>query len=317
MTKISISFGFVILLGLSGCGAGAPQVQKMDNGKCSYGEIKGKEYKYKGKPEYISNTFLYNPNLRPYQQVDNRVYEPLTKGFKVLETGFTTAENRYFNQSPILSILRYSKDSIDNNDIYIFDSGVSTKIISRDCNVFYTQIKHIDEFRQSLSNIDGSELSIDDIINIVGSKNLKKLDFTALIKYDRFEKTYKIRTPELYSFFIRGSVKNKRTLYVQLYASLDFFKKWGFIDKSIDTDGKKHTVVKITTDTDCSDPNNCILTETIGISLSIDFLEKNKKGFEIKAYGSKEQIIKVPGAMVRSFLAGVEQAKKLTKHRNE
>lgn len=309
MKKISILFGFVILLGLSGCDTGVPEVYKSASGKCSYGDIKGKEYKYTGEYQYMDIIFLHNPNIEAYQQMGNEVYAPLMKGFKILKTGITTAENRAYNESPILSDLRYNKGSIDNNDIYILDGGVSTKIISKECQIFYTQIKSVSEFEDSLSNIDGTELSINDITNIAGSKNFRKSDFKATIKYDRFEKTHKIHTPELYSSFIRGAVKDKTVLYVQLYTSLYFKNKWGFIDKAIDTDGKKHTVVKISTDTDCSQVNNCSLTETIGIALSIDFLEKYKKGFEIKAYGTKEKVIKIPGAMVRSFLSGINKAK--------
>ena len=317
MKKISILSGVIVLLFLAGCGAGAPQVLKNNDGKCSYKEIQGKEYKYKGKYQYMQITFLHNPNLQSYEQMGNKVYEPLMKGFKILETGVTTAENRYYNESPILSGSRYAKSSFNNNDIYILDSGVSTKIVSEKCQIFYTQIKYVSRFRDSLSNIDGSELSIEDIRNIAGSKNFIKDDFKATISYDRFEKSYKILTPELYSTFIRGSMKNNDILYVQLYTSLYFNDKWGFIDKSIDTNGKKHSVVKISTDTDCSGSYGCSLTETIGISLSIDFLKRNKKGFEIKAYGSKEKIIKVPGAMVRSFLSGIENAKKLTKQSSQ
>ncbi len=315
--KKSILFKVIVLLFLSGNGVCAPQVFKTNDEKCSYGEIKGKEYKYKGKYKYMNITFLHNPNLQSYEQMGDKVYKPLIKGFKVLETGLTTAENKYYNDSSILSSLRYDKEAIEHNDIYILDGGVSTKIVSEKCQIFYTQIKYVSRFRDALSNIDGTELSIEDIRNIAGSQNFAKTDFKATMKYDRFEKIHKIRTPELHSSFVRGSLKDGNILYVQLYTSLYFNGKWGFIDKSIDTDGNKHTVVKITTDTDCSRSSGCRLTETIAISLSIDFLKRNKKGFEIKAYGSKEKIIKVPGAMVRSFLLGVENAKKQTKHSSQ
>ena len=70
-------------------------------------------------------------------------------------------------------------------------------------------------------------------------------------------------------------------------------------------------MVKISTDTDCSysDMLGCKLTETIGVTVSEEFLNKNRDGFELKVFGTKEKIVKVSSHMVESFLSGLNKAK--------
>ncbi|MFQ5346443.1 MAG: hypothetical protein ACE5ED_01195 [Rhodothalassiaceae bacterium] len=151
-----------------------------------------------------------------------------------------------------------------------------------------------------------------------GDRPLEKLKLTADIKYDKFVKSYDVSTPFYDNMLIRGSVdaKSNRIIYVQLYTDLVFFEEWGYIETSIDTDGNRHEVTQISSDVDCySEFLGCELTEGIGITLSKDFLESHRNGFEIKAYGAQEKIITVPRQLIESFLLGLDKAIQQSKNK--
>lgn len=316
---LSLMLSIMLSIMLVGCLGSSPKVYSSGDSKvdskvdssgdskdCSYDKIQGKSFKYIGNPEYIHLSFIYNQNSQRYQQMNLKNYESIRiNNFKILETGIITEENSQHNRKPIFKSIRYSQDNIGEH-VYEYDSGFSRKVITEDCKIYYLNQYLISGYKSNIRNSDESELNDDDLTYIIGKEALKKLSFESTIEYDKFNKTTKISTPFLKNTLIRGNFLNHKELNVQLYTNLVFKHKWGFIRNAVDTDGKTHKVVQISTDTDCS-KYGCTLTETIGIDLSLDFLKKHQNGFEIKAYGAEERIINVPATMVKSFLKATEE----------
>lgn len=317
------------LIALAGCQSTAPAkydavvqttsedktgqiIANYSNKGCAFYAINTKPYKLAdSSKKYVTNSFFYDPSREKYNQLDKAIYQPLiTQNFKVVETGVVTAED-LTNRKPFLSKYRYFEEELDGTP-YKRDKTYSTKVVTEDCIIFYlhggttaSSIKSI------IVNIDGSKITDKNIIEFIGSKPLDTYEMDASVKYDRFEKAIKISTPLYKDRLIRGAINtNDNSIsYVQLYISLTFFDKWGFVSNAIDTNSNRHEVTKISTDTDCLDSDifGCKLTETIGVTLDKQFLESHMDGFEMKVFGTREKIIKVSGTMVKGFLKGLNE----------
>lgn len=313
-------------LPLFGCQSGGPktystnaELKSSTNAKsCAFDEIPGKPYLIAPDfQNYVTNSFFYDPEREKVRQLDKGNYSSLiSQQLKIIETGVITNEDIKSRQ-PYLSKYRYSEDEIQGTS-YIRDKAYSSKLVTKDCSVYYlsggTDVRSL---MSSIVNLDGSKINEEDILALYGVEPLKKKSMNASVEYDRFEKTLKISTPYYDNMLIRGVINtnNKSVTFLQLYVDLTFFDKWGAISSAIDTDGVRHEVVKISTDADCSNSDmfGCKLKETVGITIDEDFLNKNLGGFEIKAFGTKDKIIKVSAQMIEGFLLGLSEAKKQAK----
>lgn len=322
MKKIGILM-VVVTLSLVGCQAAGPETYSSNAGSgtpagskgCSFEEITGKPYLIAPSfKRYITNSFFYDPERETVYQRDKSKFSSLvSQEFKIIETGVVTKED-IESRKPFLSKYRYRENDIKGTP-YIRDKTFSSKLVTEDCSVYYlsgaTPVKSL---LSSVVNSDGSAIDEGDLLALYGSEPLKKKEMEAAIEYDRFEKRVKVKTPYYDDMLIRGSIdaKNESEPFVQLYLNLTFFKKWGFVSSAIDTDGVRHKVVKISTDSDCrhSDIAGCKLTEIVGVAISEDFLRDNRDGFELKVFGTKERVVKVSGQMVEGFLSGLEKARK-------
>ncbi|NKC18622.1 MULTISPECIES: hypothetical protein [Pseudoalteromonas] len=285
---------------------------------CSFDQITGKAYLIAPDfKKYVTNSFFYDSEKETVWQLDKGNYSSLTsQKFKIVDTGLVTKEDVKSRQ-PYLSKYRYSEDDIKGIP-YVRDKAFSSKLVTEDCSIYYlsggTIIKSL---LSSIVNTDGTKINEDDVLAFYGSEPLSKKSMDAVIEYDRFEKRLKVKTPYYDDMLIRGSLnaKDQSISLVQLYVDLTFFDKWGFISNAIDTDGVNHEVVKISTDTDCSNSDmfGCKLTETVGVTISEEFLNKHRDGFELKLFGTKEKIVKVSGYMVEGFLSGMRKAKEQLK----
>ncbi len=316
MNTTQVCSTILLSLALLGCHGRAGKITSTPKENfCNFSSMSGKSYKIadRFKP-YITNSFFHDADDEKYKQLDKSDYQSLiSQKFKVMETGIITAEDKKSRQ-PYLESYRYREEVIDG-ELYKRDKAFSTKLVTEDCTEYYlsggtTKSSIITD----IQNADGSNIDDKDVFQLIGVKPLQKVDLEAELKFDKFEKTYKISTPFFREQLIRGAVKVKtnEVFAVQLYTSLKFLGSWGNIQSAIDLDGNRHEVTKISHDSDCSSRiSGCILTETIGISLTPEFLEKNKEGFEIKASGTQERVISVPGKLVKSFLIGLNKAKNI------
>jgi len=311
-----IKFSLLLAVGLLvGCQATGPvkyQGSGAESAGCDYGSIEGDEYTLTDSTKpYVTNIFFYDSTKEKVWQLDKGMYTDLVSGnFKVVEVGVVTQED-INAKKPFLSKYRYFQEEY-NGELLKRDKSFSTKVVTQNCSVYYlhggTGKKSL---TSSIAKSTGESLSDKDVMKVFGKTVFVELDLAASIKYDKFDKRYKVTTPTHNKMLLRGSINEDThgVSYIQLYADLTFLEKWGFVKHATDTDGVNHEVTKISTDTDCSSRVlGCVLTETIGVSLSRDFLEQKKEGFEIKVYGTKEAILKVPGKLVESFLEGLDQA---------
>lgn len=287
----------------------ADQTNKTEENVLLYNSLEGKSFKLSEdfKP-YVTNSFYFNPNNRDHFQLNGNYEDLKSHSFKVLETGVVTAADTN-KRRPIFSEYRYYQEEIDG-ELYKRDRTYSTKVLTDNGFVFYLSGNtKIESLLSIIVNADDSKIDNKDIFWLFGDKPFEKLILAANVEFDKFMKTYNISTPFYNNILIRGSVDAKtiQVVSIQLYADLVFTKKWGNIDNAVDTEGNSHKVTKISTDidVDVSPITGSILTETIGISLDQTFLEKHRNGFEIKVYGSQEQVITVPGQLIESFLLGI------------
>ncbi|MGD9707459.1 MAG: hypothetical protein AB7V07_07355 [Candidatus Delongbacteria bacterium] len=306
----------VIFLILAGCiTTGPKKYQSSTIGKCIYDELEGNEYKLTELIKtYVTNHFFYDPERESLYQNNKNHFKALqNQNFKVLKTGCITVDDvkikqRYFGE------YRYY-DEVITGELFVLDKSFSTKIITEDCTVFYFGLRGgVHSLKSDILLADGSEISDEDILDLIGNEPLKKQTLEASINYDRFEKIYKVKTPMFDDIFIRGAIneKDQQISFIQLYLNVLFIENWGFISNAIDIDGNSHEVTKISSDVN-SYSFGTTLTETIGVCLDRDFLEKHKDGFELKLFGRKEEIIYIHGLMVRSFLKGLDLAIEETK----
>jgi hypothetical protein len=287
----------------------ADQTNKTEENVHLYNSLEGKSFQLSEdfKP-YVTNSFYFDPYKRDHFQLNGNYEDLKSQSFKVLETGVVTAADLN-KRRPIFSEYRYYQEEIDG-ELYKRDKTYSTKVLTDNGSIFYLGGgTKIESLLSSIVNTDNSKIDNKDIFLLFGDKPFEKLILAANVEFDKFLKIYNISTPFYNDILIRGSVdaKTNQVINIQLYADLVFRKKWGNIDNAVDTDGNSHKVTKISTDidVDVSPITGSILTETIAISLNLTFLEKHRSGFEIKAYGTKEQVITVPGQLIESFLLGI------------
>lgn len=313
MKKIILFIAVAIIF--IGCqSTGVDLLVNKDGKPCVFSSIDSKSYKLsESGAKYVTNNFFYNANSDRGQLNKEKYTSLRTQNFKILQTGMVTAKDMNKRKS-YLSLWRYKEASIDDIP-YIKDNAYSTKIVTEDCSIFYLSgAIPIFSILSAILNKDGSKINGSDVLKLVGDAPLKKKSFDPIIDYDKFTKSTKIRTPYFNDHFLRGTLyKNTKEIKsIQLYVNLIFFDNWGFVDTAVDTDSNTHKVVKIASNTDCSGMS-CKLTETIGVSLSEEFLRNNQDGFEIQCVGRRKQVVKVSGIMVKSFLNGIEKAKSRNK----
>ncbi|RAZ02969.1 hypothetical protein C8322_13775 [Acinetobacter sp. SM1B] len=281
---------------------------------CNYEEIKSNEYKLtESSKKYVLLHFFIDPNKDRFAsgQRSERKYAALRENnFKVLETGLTTKAHDSFKR-----LKQFNTDVEISGKAYTLDKSLTTKLITSTCDVFYVNLDqpYDEKYWSSIYlKADGSPIKTEGLLEIIG-KSLQPKDTSANVTYDRFEKVVNIKTNEFNNMLLRGaySPSSKKNLFVQLYLDATFLGDWGGIKLAYDTSGVAHEVVLISHNADCSNRYlGCKLEETLGVTLSEDFLKKNKNGFELKLKGKQDKIISVSSDLVKSFLDGLDQAKR-------
>jgi len=101
--------------------------------------------------------------------------------------------------------------------------------------------------------------------------------------------------------------KSQSTSY-QIYVSHAFFNDWRFYDSAYDSNGERLDTSKIDRNVSMCDRYGCMYTETVGLNITREYLEKNKvTGIKFKVSGSKgEAIFFLSGAYVQGFLSIVD-----------
>lgn len=282
---------------------------------CSYAEVKSPSYVISERfKKYAAMNFFTEKETQSTQRasLDNsKLKGLLDTEFKVINTGVETTLQTYW----VSGSNKYTDVSI-GNELYVLDKSLSTKIITPNCDVFYMSSADAfspRSFNMGFKRSDGVEMSDSDYL-VLNEKNLNVKDIDAVVSYDHFEKLVNIKTKEFDGMLLRGSYNptNKQVILTQLYLNTTFYGSWGNINVAYDLNGKSHEVVAIDHSADCSSRStDCQLNETLGVTLSEDFLRNNQNGFELKLKGKQDKIVKVTPNMVHSYLNGIEKAKSI------
>jgi len=330
MKKIIISFLALILSACASTGprkaeslsnvatTGSKNIPSEQSDGCGYAGLAGPEYVitdfYK---RYVTNSFFYDLKSEKYSQTNKDAYLPLIQHpFKMLDNTLESVETNKYKQS-YLAQYRYFDIELDGK-IYKIDKTKVTAFVTSDCHIYYqTRDEGPKGYTHNFARTDGKSISSEDVArffnltsvdNSVNSGN-SLVSFVPIVEKDPYLKTVSLTTKAYNGVLLRAaySEKEKKVSFIQLYADAVFFDKWAHLQAAYDEDGNEHKLVKISTDVDCnhSDMFGCKLTETVGISLTHDFLKKNTNGFTIKAIGTREKIISVPKDMVTGMLNGL------------
>ena len=283
---------------------------------CDYDQIKSNEYQLTDlSKKYVTNSFFIDPDKDMLASVhrNEKGYKTLKdNNFKVFETGVVT---KYHDRFIRTGLKNYTDDLVIDGKAYTLNKSLSTKLITSNCEIYYLNLdRPIDEkfIGFTFLKTDNSPADPGSLQEILG-KAIQPKDTSATVTFDRFEKIVNIKTKEFNNMLLRGiyNPSSKKTSLVQLYLDATFIGNWGGIKLAYDTSGSTHEVVLINHDADCSNRYmGCKLKETLGVTLSEDFLRKNQNGFELKLKGKQDKIIMVSSDLVGSFLDGLNQAKK-------
>lgn len=283
---------------------------------CNYEQIKSNEYRLTDlSKKYVTNSFFINPDKDMLASIhrNEKGYKALKESnFKVFETGVTT---KYHDRFLKTGLKNYTGDLIIEGRAYTLNKSLSTKLITSNCELYYLNLDRPVDAKFigfTFLKADNSPADSASLLEIVG-KSLQPKDTSASVDYDRFEKVVNIKTKEFNNMLLRGvyNPSSKKTPLVQLYMDATFIGNWGGIKLAYDANGSTHEVVLINHDADCSNRYmGCKLKETLGVTLSEDFLRKNQNGFELKLKGKQDRIVMVSSDLVHSFLDGLIQAKK-------
>lgn len=269
---------------------------------CGYDELKTTEYKLTDeKKQSVQYTFILDLNSPIYNQRNPQLYRNIVDNrFKVLRTGLLTGMSKSLGANKLTDIVL-------NKQAYRLKSNRGTSFITPSCEVFYLDfLRNFERTSKIFFQHDGSAISPNDYMTIVGKSQLSKADLSAMISFDEFDNAYELKTKAFNSFFIRGSIKkdSNEVLFTQLYADIKFSEEWGHLKYAKDKRGKSLDVTKIDTDVNCQ-RFGCELTETVGISLSSSYLKNNPEGFTLKIYGTREVVLEVPQDMVQSYIKSI------------
>lgn len=268
---------------------------------CVYDSMPGSEFSYIGDPKYFS---LYFEDDQGYLGRSN-IGETL-KGKKFKFSGNLKPGATAINTYPkVLNI--QGKD-------YSFASNVDTAVMFEGCSTALWFKGHVNYNalieKRSFEKIDKTPFNAQDLAYAYGTKNVKEASYEPIITTDEFDDSSTIKTEYQDRMLLRtwsNSTLTKKPKSFQVYADLLFLHDWGHIRTARTKDGKVHELTKIDTDVDCSGSFGCSLTETVGVTLPISMLQKNPNGFQIKFYGTREQVISVSGYHVKTLLEGIKK----------
>ncbi|MCH2057909.1 MAG: hypothetical protein MK214_15110 [Thalassotalea sp.] len=309
MKLISLSLLLTGIVTLTGCQATAPNAStKLDSNRCtpeSYSNLEGPEFLYVGEPRYVTNYFDVAYDSSNYRYGKEH-YSPLI-GSKFKFTGTLSPKESAY-QNPYVKVIEI------DDDVTEFESNIKSMVITESCNAFwfsghvnynYITGKRSGVFKKS----DNSKVTFKDFQFVYGSKNATPYDAAAEIEVDKFAKTATIKTKYTNSLMLRAwsnSELSKKPNEIQIYKEISL-ADWAHFDRAISDDGQARKLVKIDTDVrNCGSSLGCMVYETVGITVPLSYVRKNKDGFEIQAYGKQKAVIEVPKYQISAMLKAID-----------
>ena len=134
--------------------------------------------------------------------------------------------------------------------------------------------------------------------------------------YDSYNKRTTYRGPYYYIrsqtysndlIFLRAW-KDGDSISYQIYVRDFYYNEWRFYDRVYDSNNTELSITLIDQDVTSCSGGSCTFCEDIGINVSKDYLEINKKtGIKFKIYGKGgSQEFYLPGILIETFLSVVK-----------
>lgn len=284
---------------------------KTDESSCNteaYARIEGPEFSYIGEDKYIKLYFSVASDSSNYKYKES-AYAPLI-GAKFKFTG-VLAPKEFASQNPYTKVL-----TVDGSPVE-FESNIKSAVVTDSClaywfsgHVNYSSITG--EYGGVFEKSDKTKVTADDFKFVYGLDNVKPYKAMAKFEIDKFAKTAIITTEYQDSLMLRAwsdSTLTKKPTEIQIYTEISLFD-WAHFDRAISDDGEHREVIRIDTDVrNCGGSLGCQVYETVGISVPLDYVKKNKEGFEVQVYGQQKKIIKIPEYQITPMLEAIEQIK--------
>lgn len=273
------------------------------NNRCPYKEMPSSEFVYTGSQNHFSSFFASDSELSSeVNAISSDFYD---KKFKF---SGNTREKKY-KGDPYPQVRKL------DGGYYAFASNVQTAVMFEDCKIalWFKGHTNYDDLidGKHFEKVNGSEFSKEDLFYAYGTTNVKVASLEPKIEIDEFSNSSTISTDFLNRVLLRtwsDAQQIKKPEKFQVYANLIFLSDWGHVRSARTKDGKLRNITKIATDADCSNTyTGCVLTETVGVTLPISVLRDNKDGFEIKFYGTKNQVVKINSYQVMTLLNWIEK----------
>ncbi|MEJ6122960.1 hypothetical protein MT390_13915 [Vibrio sp. 2-Bac 85] len=286
-------------------------VTKIDESQCNaagYAAMPGPEFSYIGQDKYSKLYFNVASDSSNYKYTDAD-YVPLI-GAKFKFTGIL-APKEFKSQNPYKKVTTIDDVSVE------FESNIKSAIITESCHAYWfrghTHYGYVTgEQAGTLEKTDKTKVTVEDFKFAYGPDNVKAYEPKAKIDVDKFAKTATITTEYQDSLMLRAwsdSNLSKMPKEIQIYTEI-MLLDWANFDRAISDDGNKRTLVRIDTDVrNCGGIIGCQLYETVGVSVPLSYVKKNKDGFEVQVYGQQKKVIKVPKYQITSMLEAINKIK--------
>ena len=269
--------------------------------KCDFNSINAPMYKFTNNKTKLSLNVYRSPNKNNGLFMDSRLINHLTNR-KIKIIGYEPWRSEYTVHD------KYSLFDT-NGSKHICPDGL-LKVITDDCRFVYLETNEVvGDFGNLITKIDSSPLNNEDKLKIAKYFNSAIDNMEVTINEDDFEGDKWIKTPSIKNQFLRAliDISSKKLQFVQIYAKTSHFADWAHLDSAKDKDHNSFEVVQIDTDIDCSDSLGCILYETIGINISLSYLNSHTtSGIEIQATGRKgKSLINIPSKIIKLMLIAI------------
>ena len=234
---------------------------------------------------------------------------------------FISERNTYTLTGKMVKIISFKQDTsiaglLDSLKLfpakgkkYVYADGFY-KGITEDCDIVYFESKYLfEDYSGILTTQDYQPLDGDNKIEL--TKHFENLisGLKISVTQDEFEGDKWLKTPVIDNTFLRALIdlNTNQLRFIQIYSTTEHYSDWAHLDSAKDRRQKSFELVQVDKDVDCSGAVGCIMYESVGINIPIDYLVNHPDGIEIQASGRKgKSLIYVPSNSVKLMLEALE-----------
>lgn len=268
---------------------------------CNFDSIPGLTFKLTTSTPKFSLYVHTSPDKYSRANFMSRYTQNALRGKLIKIVSFEQQHDRY-------NLLDEYELFLANGKKHILINGLF-KGITQDCYIVYLEASGVLN-NELLTKPNSLPLDGNDKLSIAKNFNdlIEKLDVS--IDEDEFEGNKWIKTPNIDDTFLRALIdlRSNKLVFIQIYSTTSHYAEWAHLDRAKDKQQKSFELVKIDHDVDCSGSLGCIMYETIGINISLNYLKSHHDGIEIQASGRKgKSLIYVPAKSINLMIKALEK----------